>query len=333
MPRPIGTALAPFYMAVVACRNRRYDAGRGVVTLDRPVISVGNLSLGGTGKTPLVAWIVETLTRAGHAPCIAMRGYASRAGHSDEAAEYGARFTGVPVVARPNRVEGLLTLFRSEAGAAVDCVVLDDGFQHRRVARQLDIVLIDATRGTLRDRVLPAGWLREPPASLARAGHVVVTHAECADPGAIEALLREVARRTGAPAAVARHTWTGLTVSDGGVDRPEPTAWLRGRPALPVCAIGNPGPFLAACAAATGAPGPAPIVLPDHDPYRPGTLRRVLAAARSAGLVITTEKDWSKLARASWPCPVARARLGMTFDRGEDDLLAAILHAARRPPE
>lgn len=333
LPWPLGAALAPLYGAAIAARNRRYDSGRGVVTLDRPVISVGNLTVGGTGKTPLVTYIAgSALLERGYTPCIAMRGYAPRGGQSDEAAEYRRRLPEVPIVAGANRVEGLLALFASEAGAAVNCVILDDGFQHRGIARQLDIVLIDPTRGTPRDLLLPAGWLREPLASLRRADHVVITHAESAPPGEVEEALHEVARHTAASVSVARHAWAGLIVSEGGAEREEPIEWLRGRAALPVCAIGNPAPFLTACAAATGVPGALPVVLRDHDPYVPATLRRVLAAARGAAAVITTEKDWSKLAGVAWPCPVARPRLEMTFDSGEGELLAAALGAVETPP-
>src|SRR5690554_4595553 len=88
VPGPVGSALAAVYGAVVARRNRRFDAGRGVVTLDRPVVSVGNLSVGGTGKTPMVGRIVRWMLEAGRRPCIAMRGYRAAAGESDEAAEY-----------------------------------------------------------------------------------------------------------------------------------------------------------------------------------------------------------------------------------------------------
>ncbi|HRQ74118.1 MAG TPA: tetraacyldisaccharide 4'-kinase, partial [Phycisphaerales bacterium] len=151
-----GRLAAMVYGAAIARRNRAFDAGRGVVTLDRPVISVGNLSTGGTGKSPTVAWVVRTLREAGRDPCIAMRGYRSRDGVSDEAEEYRAAFDDLPVVARPDRLQGLIELFASERGGRVDAVVLDDGFQHRCIARALDLVLIDATRDPFADAMIPA---------------------------------------------------------------------------------------------------------------------------------------------------------------------------------
>src|SRR4051794_5329108 len=148
---PVGAALAAVYSWEIGRRNRRYDAGRGVVRFDRPVISVGNLSVGGTGKTPMVAHIVGVLLQAGHTPAIAMRGYGSKAsgGRSDEAEEYRRKFPGVPVLARPDRTLALIEQFAREhddaGGRQSDVVVLDDGFQHRKIARDLDIVLVDAS--------------------------------------------------------------------------------------------------------------------------------------------------------------------------------------------
>ena len=167
--------LAGIYGRVVAGRNRRFDAGEGVVDLKEPVISVGNLTLGGTGKTPVCQYLVSVLREAGRTPAIAMRGYgASSDGVSDEALEYSSMFEDLPLAVGADRVVSLEALRKK---SAFDCVVLDDGFQHRRIARDLDIVLIDATRPGLDDRLLPAGRLREPPSSLARADIVLVTRA------------------------------------------------------------------------------------------------------------------------------------------------------------
>ncbi len=198
----------------MARRNRRFDAGHGVVTLDRPVISVGNLSTGGTGKTPMTMRVVQWLREAGHAPAIAMRGYRAGPEGSDEALLYQEAFAGMPIVAQANRIDGLLQLFAQEEGdgeagsaparARTDVVVLDDGFQHRQIARQFDLVLIDATRDPFADALLPAGWLREPAASLRRAHAVVLTHAESADARWLEAIRERVlAIRPGAIVAEA----------------------------------------------------------------------------------------------------------------------------------
>jgi hypothetical protein len=193
--RPLAGPLSALYRAGLEHKSGAFDAGHGVITIDRPVISVGNLSVGGTGKTPMTSWIVRTLIDAGHTPAIAMRGYRSKNGVSDEADAYARALPGTPVVAQPDRLEGLFRLFADDEGRAVDVVVLDDGFQHRRIARQLDLVLIDATRDPFRDRLLPAGWLREGPAALVRASGVVLTHADRAQH--VRARLVETLHRPG----------------------------------------------------------------------------------------------------------------------------------------
>ena len=224
LPRPLGVPLSWAYSAAIRRINRKFDRGRGVVRFDRAVISVGNLSVGGTGKTPMVKWLARALVEAGHRPCIAMRGYGAGKGQSDEAGEYERDLSGVPVVAQANRTLGLIQLFSREHdadGPHSDVVILDDGFQHRRIARDLDIVLIDATRNPFADRLLPAGWLREPVDSLRRAGAVVITHAESANAAEVTALDRRIADCRGGEGAVAvcRHVWTVFDVQRG--DAPE----------------------------------------------------------------------------------------------------------------
>jgi tetraacyldisaccharide 4'-kinase len=338
VPSAVGVLGEPLYRAALAWRSRRFDRGSGVIRLDRPVISVGNLSVGGTGKTPLVRRIVAHLLDRGFRPAIAMRGYkATPQRESDEAEAHRRALPGVPVVAQADRVAGLIALFATDAGARVDCVVLDDGFQHRRLARDLDVVLLDASRDPFADRLLPRGWLREPVAALARAHAVVVTHAELAPPAVVGGIV-ERARgvRPDLTAAVSRHRWAAVEVRDeaGQGFSVRPTETLRGRRVLPVCAIGNPEGFLAAARDAAGGRTLAPIVLPDHDPYRETTVQRVIDAARAGGAeaIVTTDKDWAKLSAVPgerWPCALARAVLEIAFDSGEAALLALAEHAAR----
>lgn len=320
------------YLMELGRRNRRFDRGAGVVTIDRPVISVGNLSVGGTGKTPAVAAIVRWLVEAGHRPAIAMRGYRAGGGESDEAREYAADLAGVPVVAQADRLGGLFRLFATEEGRAVDVVVLDDGFQHRKIARRLDVVLIDSTRDPFADRCLPAGWLREPVGNLRRAGAVVLTRADAVGDAEVARIADGVEAETGArPVALASHRWDGLTVADGGAERAEGVGWLRGKRVLAVCAIGNPGAFVAACEGAVGGSLAGAVVLRDHDPYSEATARRVVREAEGCDAVVTTGKDWAKLGRVetgAWPCAVARPVLRMDFGDGEAGLRGMVLRAA-----
>ena len=333
VPGPVGRLLGRAYARGVRARNARFDRGKGVVTFDRPVISVGNLSLGGTGKTPMVEHIVAFLRERGHDPAIAMRGYGSkRTGISDEAALYRERFDDLPLVAQPKRVEGLIGLFGTPRGESVDCVVLDDGFQHRRIARQLDLVLIDSSHDPFGCAVFPAGRLREPVENLARATHVAITHAELVSPQVVRALAERAAAAAGvAECAVAEHGWSGLRVVHRGAVGEEPVSYLAGRRVVAACAIGRPGGFVAALERAH-ADVYETVVLPDHDAFSPASIERIcrLAHEGSARAIVLTGKDWTKLAQrpVEWPCPVVVPVLEMGFRSGWEGLRGALLAAA-----
>lgn len=332
LPPVLGRVFAPLYAAAIARRNRLFDAGRGVVTLDRPVISVGNLSVGGTGKSPMVAYLLRRLIDLGRVPCVAMRGYAPRGGASDEAMDYRAMFPTMPIVAQPDRVLGLLELFATSEGGAVDVVVLDDGFQHRRLARNLDLVMIDATRPPWEDAMLPLGWLREPVGSLARAGVVVFSHADRVS-GSVrrELVARAASQAPRAVVTLTRHAWTSVAVHEGSTVREASPSILAGVRAYVVCAIGNPGPFVESVKA-HGAEVVGTKILRDHDPYSAETVARLRGeVTRSrAGVMLTTGKDWTKLGPRvveGWPNPVVVPRLGLEFLEGEAGVLGSVREA------
>jgi tetraacyldisaccharide 4'-kinase len=343
LPGPLGALAALIYGAAISWRNRRFDRGKGVVTFDRPVISVGNLSVGGTGKTPMVLRLARVLAEAGHRPCVAMRGYGvggdARGGSAgtdaDEAREYRRAMRSLPIVAQPDRTLGLIELFGTEHGSEVDCVILDDGFQHRQIARQYDIVLIDATRSPFDDRLLPAGWLREPVESLRRAQAAVVTHAEALSRSEVIALETRLwdylPSSRGGIVAVARHEWTGLLVSGEEGEEERPVEWLAGKRAFVACAIGNPAAFVAQARSACELVGT--LVLRDHAEYGDTVVAGLMESLKRerAEVLLVTEKDWSKLMAVgdgnTWPCPVVRPRLEMRFDRGGEALEQAVLGA------
>ncbi len=336
VPGWLGPLCEPVYRAAVAWRNAGFDRGRGVEAFSVPVVSVGNLSVGGTGKTPMVALVVRLLLDAGRRPGIVMRGYKSAAGEmGDEQREYLAMFGDrVPVVADPDRRRAIRGLM---ARGAADCIVLDDGFQHRRVRRDLDIVLLDGTRDVFADHLLPRGWLREPVSSLARAGVVVLTHADALDVDARERVWRRVREVTPKAAQVeACHAWSGLRVFEGGVERREPVEWLRGRAVVVAPGIGNPTAFSAQTRAA-GAEVVHECFMRDHHHWTPSDVQGVLAdAGRHGGgcsCVMTTMKDWVKVgplvrglpdSGVSWCVPV----LEMRITRGEEALRGRIEDAA-----
>lgn len=321
-PALLAAPIEPIYRAVVARRNAGFDRGRRVSRLSAPVVSVGNISVGGTGKTPMVMWCVRALRASGRRPAIGMRGYGAKvqkgvASPSDEQAEYIESLPGVPIAADPDRVSALRRLLRDDKN--IDCVVLDDGFQHRFVARDLDIVLIDVTRDPFNDRCLPAGWLREPVESLARAGIVALTHAERVSREAVETIRARVERV--APQArvfVSRHEWDGLDVGE----EVWPVARLRGMRALALCGVGNPGAFLAQARSA-GAEVVRESIRRDHAPYDGDAAARIVEEAATLGCdsILTTSKDWVKLrpaleeiGAAGRSVPFIRPRLTLAFD-------------------
>ena len=348
-PLPVlGRLLEPFYGAAIARRNRAFDAGRGVQTfLDEngrvfPVISIGNLSVGGTGKTPMVMHVLHLLLEHGRRPCVAMRGYSkSRSDAPDETDAYRRAFPDVSIVAQPDRASGLRELLaRAAADHRPDCIVLDDGFQHRQIARAFDVVLIDATpgRSVFDDRLLPAGWLREPVDSLRRCSAIVLSHAELATMDRVQLLSGAVRRTSIAPIAVTRHVWTGLKHRIGADDRMLPLDTLIGRRITGCCAIGHPGAFFRSLAAVSGSAEPAlrhaSLTLSDHDPFRPATVARLVAAAKqhNAQFIVVTDKDWSKLRTlpdSVWPCPIVRPELAIVFDSGREEFDRMVLAAVK----
>jgi tetraacyldisaccharide 4'-kinase len=317
----------------VALRNAAYDRGLfPVVGTAVPVVSVGNLTLGGTGKTPLVAWAARLLAGDGHRPAIVSRGYAAAAGTtSDEALELARLLPGVPHVADRDRVAAV----NRAAAAGADVVVLDDGFQHRRLARSLDIVAIDATDPFGGGRIFPRGLLREPAAGLRRAAAVVLTRAVAVDAARRAEIRRAVASACGdrqpgvwAEAThrpLALRSWTGAA---------RPLEDLRGRRVAAFAAIGNPAAFrrtLADLGADVGAFRP----LPDHHAYTDADRSSLAAAARAAGagLVLTTLKDLVKVRRDDLEgVPLVAVEIAIEFLVGGDAIAELVRAAAGRGP-
>lgn len=331
LPNALGRWLSRLYGRVVEWRNQRYERSGTVWKVPKAVISVGNLSVGGTGKTPMVMHVVRTLKDAKKRPCIAMRGYRRQNGKSDEADEYMRFLPDTPLAVGPDRVWELRQFFTLDLGKVCDSVVMDDGFQHRRLGRVLDIVLIDASRSPFEDELLPLGWLREPVTSLARAQAVVVTHAEMVSKDELDALLRQIYLAWGkSVTAVCRHVWTGLVTGEGLKRRTVPPSWLKGRRVVLACAVGNPEGVLRSLN--QFGPEARTVVLPDHDPFKPKTIQEIVnqATLHRAEAIIVTEKDWSKLIdkpEGTFPCPVLRPQLEMRFDRGQADLDRMVVDA------
>lgn len=320
------TALVPpslLFRAVTAARNALYDRGMlAQRVLALPAISVGNLTVGGTGKTPVAGWIAHELARRGVRAAIVLRGY------GDDEPEVHRRLNpGVIVIADPDRVAGVARA--AAAGAAV--AVLDDAFQHRRARRDADIVLVSADRWPSRIMPLPAGPFREGLPALRRASLVIVTR-KAADARVASGVVQAVRR-----AAPDRPVMQLFLSPDTLVDlqgRTRPLAALRGRHVMAICGIGDPDAFKAQLEGAGAA-----VVLhafPDHHAYRGPEVDALAAeAARTSaagGLVVCTLKDAVKLGPC-WPSE----KSGLSFlsqqvivESGHealDRLLDSVLHA------
>ena len=309
-------ALSPLswaYGAAVAARNARYEASGGQAVDGLAVLSVGNLAVGGTGKTPLAAWVAREALALGRRPAVLTRGYA------DEVALHRGWNPEVAVVPDPDRVAGA----RRARGRGADVAVLDDGFQHRRLRRALDVVLLAAEDG-LGGRLLPSGPFRETPDALSRAHAVVVTR-RLASPEAAEALAAEVSRRWPEPALA--------------IVRLAPAGWLTltGRPAEP-----PRGPVLAACAVArpdafavdvrTACGGAVELLnFPDHHEYSAADARRLERRAGRRPLVIT-EKDAAGLRPHEGLLGDVRV-LGQSllWEQGREEVLALVRAALEEP--
>lgn len=313
--RYLGAPIAWLFGCVVWCRNRMYDRGwLPVARAAVPVISVGNLAAGGTGKTPFVEWVARFLRQRGARVGILSRGYGRAttgfrlvlAGSvmeadpllvGDEPAQlaqtFAAETAGPPmaIAVDEDRVRGAERLVREHG---VSIILLDDGFQHRRLARDLDLVLVTAREIAKGDALLPAGNRREPMHSLKRAGAVIVTR--CASTDDVDAARRRI-RGTAAPLF-------GVRAGAHAVRRAAPPAVcdlgkLRSERALLVSGIGDPDSF-EATAYELGVTVVGHERFGDHHRYVDRDIERIESnfARAGASLVLTTQKDLVRLTSA-----------------------------------
>jgi tetraacyldisaccharide 4'-kinase len=321
---PLGFLAARLYHVGWSVDVRRQLRG-GAAQVDVPVISVGNLTVGGTGKSPFCSHLAERLHSAGARPAVAMRGYrASRTGGSDEAEEYRRRHPWLPVLVGADRAKTIRDSLQDEV-TSPDVVLLDDGFQHRRLHRDLDIVLVDALRPGIDGDLLPRGWLREPARSLARADLVILTRAD----GNHEAAHELVRRFRGAPPdASCRHAWERIDVHEGGVDREAvKTEDCAGRNVVLCTGLGNPSGVVRQVEAA-GMKITKHLAFPDHAHYGPREIDALCRAAAEADCIFTTAKDWVKLSGSSkvrdLKTPILVPRVSIAFLDGAEEVARKI---------
>jgi tetraacyldisaccharide 4'-kinase len=312
------SALTPFYRTAVTLRNRLFDFGvQRAHGVGVPVVSIGNLTTGGTGKTPMVAWLANWLQQRGDSPCIISRGYRSLEDRTnDEYRVLEQLCPGVPHLQNRDRVAASVDAIEQHRPGVL---ILDDGFQHRRLHRDLDIVLIDALNPWGYGRLLPRGLLREPASSLRRADAVVITRADQIEPSSLSRLLDEIACRTKAPIAEALFRPQRLLALGG---QTADLTSLVGQRLLGFCGIGNPQGFARTLTTA-GMPDVPLEAFPDHHHYTADDLHRLTeqASARQAAALVTTQKDLVKL-EPQWlaDVPVWAVVIGVEFRSGREAL-------------
>lgn len=324
-----GLAVASWgYSAAMGLRNVAYN--HNLLTVHKapaPVISLGNITTGGTGKTPMAAWLANWLLSAGFRPGLLSRGYRSLE-HSttatgsvsgqppgnDEKLVLDRLCPGVPHLQQRDRVASAHRLCQD-----FDCnvLILDDGFQHRRLQRHLDLVLIDALQPWGYGHILPRGLLRESMSGLKRADLIVVTRADQCSETARDGLRHELAKHRGSRDCIeVAFVPTRLIGLDGDT---HPLSLARDQTALSFCGIGNPGGFRQTLAG-LGASGPW-RVYPDHYHYQSTDFRELAQQAieNHCEIALTTMKDMVKIPAESWTGPPLYAvEIGVEFLAGED---------------
>ena len=289
--RALRALLSPFeiaYRGAVSMRGWMYDSGLfPAEEFSIPVVSVGNLSVGGTGKTPVAAWIARALRERGIKPGIVLRGYGG-----DETLVHQRLNAGVPVIVASDRPRGI----REAIAQGADVVILDDAFQHRRAARDADVLLVDADSWAGSPRLLPAGPWREPLRSARRASLVIITR-KIADEATVDATRRAVsAAAPRVPIAMVhlvpgdlRSTATGQTL---------PLHMLRGADLTAIAAIARPESFFRQLTELGAVVRPHSFS--DHHAFSRREARHLAAQASASDFVVCTLKDAVKL-ESIWP--------------------------------
>lgn len=309
MSNPLSPLLKPaaaLYRTVVRMRNLGFEKKLFKTwKAPLPVVSIGNISAGGTGKTPLADWIINYCLSVGSEPALLSRGYgrttkgvqlvsdgqrilldSREAG--DETSMLAARNPGIIVVVAEKRKEGVEFILKRFGTRMPSLIILDDAFQHRQIARDLDIVIINAAEPYCNARMLPEGRLREPLENIRRAGLIVLN--KITDRNAADAIACDL-KKTGIPVVLAK-TEAGELVPFG-EDAGERN--MNGIRAFAFAGIGSPEGFLGSLKE-KGIQVEAHRFFRDHEPYTGDKLLPILLEAEKKGLsLVTTEKDYFRL--------------------------------------
>jgi len=332
----LGRPLSPLYSFAMTLRQKAYE--RGIFKRNRvgcPVISVGNLCLGGTGKTPHVIAMSRYLLKQGFRPAIISRGYGGKAGKGpliisdgrqvfvdatvcgDEPFMMALSVKGVPVIVGSNRYRSSLAAISS---FGCDVIILDDAFQHLSLYRDVDLVLLPAASPLGNGRVFPGGDLRETPKALKRASAIILSKCEQVPFGRIELVKEQIQAITGQiPVFFSDTVFSGLWTDDG--------KDLLLQSSLPsrvycFCGIADPDSFIHLIEKA-GSEVVGCSIFRDHYPYKQRDLVQLFEKANKLGaeMVITTEKDFVKI----------KERFNRDFKHKSGVLPLGILHITSRP--
>jgi tetraacyldisaccharide 4'-kinase len=284
------------YAVAIWLRNRLYDRGwkqvcRGTV----PIVSVGNLTLGGTGKTPCVEYLARFYRRRDVRVAILSRGYKGSRGRNDEAMVLKENLPDVPHLQGADRVALAATAVEE---LEAELLILDDGFQHRRLGRDLDVVLLDATNPWGHGRPFPRGLLREPPRELRRAGAVMVTRCDQVPDDEVRSIAAKARKLApDATVVVTEHAPVEWLQHDA---PSRPIDALRGRPVVAFCGLGNPDAFRRTLRDVGCEPSDF-RAFPDHHAYTRADVDSLRDWARRQppdAVLATTQKDLVKLRTA-----------------------------------
>jgi tetraacyldisaccharide 4'-kinase len=342
MPQLILLPLSTLYSAVTRMRLAAYKKGFfSVRKLDAPVISIGNITTGGTGKTPLVEWVCRTLASKGKRVCVLTRGYGRVNPNARIVVSDGKQVLAKPTEAGDEPfllaqdLDGLAAVISDADRVAAgqwatqelgsDVFVLDDGFQHLRIARELNIVTIDATNPWGGGQLLPYGRLRESRRGLARADCIVITRTEQA--GNLSALKQELRKLTSAPLFVSCMETRSIH-SLATTAREQPAAVPK--PLGAFCAVGNPTSFFEHLHR-EGHTLTFARAFADHYAYSQADIDSLVQEAKRLGArgLIATAKDAVKLQHLSFALPCYILEVGIVIE--EADMLSAMLDHTLSP--
>lgn len=300
-------------------RNRAYDRGwKQVQRVPVPVVSVGNLTLGGTGKTPCVEYLARFYRQEGLQVALLSRGYGSERGRNDEAMVLEENLPDVPHLQGVDRVALAETAIEELES---EILILDDGFQHRRLGRDLDLVLVDATDPWGQGYCFPGGFLREPLRGLRRADAVLLTRCDQEDPAQRQRLRQQLTRLApGKPLIETTHAPVELVNAAATTGTP---GLLQQHPIAGFCGLGNPEAFRRSLLQ-LGARLIDFRSYPDHHPYAREDVQGLIDWARQLPadcVIATTQKDLVKIRLTELADrPLWAVRIELRVESGRDDL-------------